>query len=57
MAKIDIRFSAAEISARIDALAGDIAERLPPDVLLVVRADLDGRSPGQFTVKTSSLSL
>jgi len=35
VAKIDIRFSAAEISARIDALAGDIAERLPSDVLLV----------------------
>lgn len=35
MAKIDIRFSAAEISARIDALAGDIAGRLPQDVLLV----------------------
>ena len=35
MARIDIRFSAAEIAARVDALATEIAARLPQDVLVV----------------------
>lgn len=35
MAQIDIRFSAAEISTRVDALAVDIAAKLPADVLIV----------------------
>jgi len=35
MAQIQIRFSAAEIAARVDALAVDIASRLPKDVLVV----------------------
>lgn len=35
MARIDIRYSAAEISARIDALATEIAARLPKEVLVV----------------------
>lgn len=34
-AKVDIRFSAAEISARVEALADEIATRLPQDVLIV----------------------
>ncbi|MGE0153413.1 MAG: hypoxanthine phosphoribosyltransferase [Reyranellaceae bacterium] len=35
MAQIQIRFSAAEIAARVDALATEIAARLPADVLVV----------------------
>lgn len=35
MARIDIRFSAAEIAARVDALAAEIAAQLPRDVLVV----------------------
>lgn len=35
MEKIDIRFSAAEIASRVDALATEIAARLPRDVLVV----------------------
>jgi hypoxanthine phosphoribosyltransferase len=35
MARIDIRFSAPEIAARVDALATEIAARLPQDVLVV----------------------
>ena len=34
-AKVDIRFSAAEIATRVDALATEIASRLPQDVLVV----------------------
>jgi len=35
MARIDIRFSAAEIAARVDQLATEIAAKLPQDVLVV----------------------
>jgi hypoxanthine phosphoribosyltransferase len=35
MAKIDLRYSAADIAARVDALAVEIAAKLPPDVLVV----------------------
>ncbi len=35
MSRIDIRYSAAEIAARVDALATDIAARLPAEVLIV----------------------
>jgi hypoxanthine phosphoribosyltransferase len=34
-AKVDIRFSADEIAQRVDALATEIAAKLPPDVLIV----------------------
>jgi hypoxanthine phosphoribosyltransferase len=34
-AQVDIRFSAAEIATRIEALATEIAGQLPPDVLVV----------------------
>ena len=35
METIEVRYAAAEIAARVDALAGDIAARLPADVLIV----------------------
>ncbi len=35
MARIEVRYSAAEIAARVDTLATDIAGKLPTDVLIV----------------------
>ena len=35
MARIEVRYSAAEIAARVDTLATDIASKLPADVLVV----------------------
>jgi hypoxanthine phosphoribosyltransferase len=35
MAEFEVRFSAAEIAARVDALARDIARKLPRDALVV----------------------